>query len=54
MPVRWGNNGNSEKLFLDSKIAADSDFSREIKSCDQPRQHNKKQRHYFVKGGNRG
>ena len=41
-------------LFLGSKITADGDFIHEIKltpwkeSCDQPRQHIKKQRHYFV------
>ena len=41
-------------IFLGSKITADGDFSHEIKltpwkeTCDQPRQHIKKQRHYFV------
>ena len=42
-------------IFLGSKITADSDCSHEIKtltpwkeSYDQPRQHIKKQRHYFV------
>ena len=31
---RWGNNGNSEKLyFLGSKITADGDCSHEIKRC---------------------
>ena len=41
-------------IFLGSKISADSDCSHEIKtlapwkkSCDQPRQHVKKQAHYF-------
>ena len=45
-------------IFLGSKIAADSDCSHEIKmlalwkkSYDQPRQHIKKQRHYFVNKG---
>ena len=39
---------------MGSKITADGDCSHEIKispwreSCDQPRQHIKKQRHYFV------
>ena len=42
-------------IFWGSKITADGDCSREIKtltpwkeSYDQPRQHIKKQRHYFV------
>ena len=42
-------------IFLGSKITADSDCSHEIKtltpwkeSYDQPRQHIKKQRHYFA------
>ena len=41
-------------IFLGSKITADDDCSHEIKtlapwkeSYDQPRQHIKKQRHYF-------
>ena len=42
--------------FLGSKITADGDCSHEIKKClllekktyDQPRQHIKKQRHYFA------
>ena len=41
-------------IFLDSKITADGDYNHEIKmlapwnkSYDQPRQHIKKQRHYF-------
>ena len=46
-------------IFLGSKITADDDFSHEIKrhlilgrkSYDQPRQHIKKQRHYFVNKG---
>ena len=45
-------------IFLGSKITADGDCSYEIKtlapwkkSYDQPRQHIKKQRHYFVKKG---
>ena len=43
-------------IFLGSKITADGDRSQEIKmltpwkeSYDQPRQHIKKQRHYFAK-----
>ena len=45
-------------IFLGSKITADSDCSHEIKtlapwkkSYDQPRQHSKKQRHYFANKG---
>ena len=45
-------------IFLGSKITADGDFSHEIKmlapwekSYDQPRQHIKKQKHYFANKG---
>ena len=46
-------------IFLGSKITADGDWSHEIKRCvtpwkesyDQPRQHIKKQRHYFANKG---
>jgi len=46
----------SDLIFLGSKITADGDCSHEIKrrlllgrkSCDQPRQHIKKQRCYFA------
>ena len=45
-------------IFLGSKITADSDYSHEMKtltpwkeSYDQPRQHIKKQRHYFANNG---
>ena len=45
-------------IFLGSKITADGDCSHEIKTLapwnknyDQPRQHIKKQRHYFAKKG---
>ena len=44
-------------IFLGSKITADGDCSHEKmlspwkKSYDQPRQHIKKQRHYFVSKG---
>ena len=48
----------SDFIFLGSKITADGDCSHEIKtltswkeSYDQPRQHIKKQRHYFAKKG---
>ena len=33
MANRWGNNGNSDRLFLDSKITADSECSNENKRC---------------------
>ena len=43
-------------IFLGSKITADGDCSHEIKTLgpwkkcyDQPKQHIKKQRHYFTK-----
>ena len=61
MANRWGNSGNSERLYFgDAKITADGDCSHEIKrhllasrkkSYDQPRQHIQKQRHYFVNKG---
>ena len=45
-------------IFLDSKITANGDWSREIKrplllgrKTDQPRQHIQKQRHYFANKG---
>ena len=46
-------------IFLGYKITVDSDCSHEIKRClplgrnvkDQPRQHIKKQRHYFANKG---
>ena len=45
-------------IFLGFKITADGDYSHEIKSClllgrkaDKPRQHIKKQRHYFASKG---
>ena len=49
----------SDFIFLGSKVTADGDCSHEIKrsltpwkeSYDQPRQHNKKQRHYFANKG---
>ena len=34
MANRWGNNGNSERLFLGgSKTTADGDCSHEVKRC---------------------
>ena len=45
-------------IFLGSRITADGDYSHEIKtlapwkkSYDQPKQHIKKQRHYFANKG---
>ena len=45
--------GAADLIFLGSKITADAECSRETlapwkKSYDQPRQHIKKQRHYFA------
>ena len=33
MANRCGNSGNSDRLFLGSKVTADSECSREIKRC---------------------
>ena len=48
----------SDFIFWGSKVTADGDCSHEIntltpwkKSYDQPRQHIKKERHYFVNKG---
>ena len=53
MANRWGNSG--WVYFLGSTITADGDCSHTItswkESYDQPRQHIKKQRHYFVNKG---
>ena len=53
MANRWGNSDSF--IFFDCKITADGDCSHEIKTLtplkkryDQPRQHTKKQRHYFI------
>ena len=58
MANRWGNNRNSDTIFLGSRITVDGDCSHEIKtlapwkkSYDQPRQPVKKLRHYFVNKG---
>ena len=47
--------GNSDVIFLDSKITVEGDYSREIlkdtpwkENYDKPRQCIKKQRHYFA------
>ena len=62
MAYRWGNSGKvAEFIFGGSKVTADGDCSHEIKmltpwkeSYDQPRQHIKKQRHYFANKGPSG
>ena len=60
MGNRWGNSGNSVRLYFGgSKITVDGDCSHEIKrhlllgrkGYDQPRQHIKKERHYFADKG---
>ena len=58
MANRWGNNGKSDRLFLGSKITADSDCSHEIKRCLLLRRKAMtnldsilKSRHYFVDKG---
>ena len=58
MANSWGNNGNSERLFfLDLKSLQMVTAATKLKaSCpfeekDQPRQHIKKQRHYFANKG---
>ena len=33
MANRWGNNGNSDRLYLGSKTTADGNFSHKIKRC---------------------
>ena len=62
MEDKWENNGNSDRLyflgFQNQMVTADGDCSHEIKSLalwknsyEQPRQHIKKQRHYFANKG---
>ena len=62
VPLLWQIDGETMEtmtdfIFLGSKITADGDCSHEIKfsswkkSYDQPRQHIKKQRHYFANKG---
>ena len=58
MANRWGNNGNSDRLYiLGSKITADGDCPHEIKRLApwkksyDPGQHIKKQRYYFANKG---
>ena len=57
----WQIDGETVETVTDfiwggSKITGDGDYSHEIKtlwkkSCDQPRQHIKKQKHYFTDKG---
>ena len=57
----WQIDGETVETVTDfiwggSKITGDGDYSHEIKtlwkkSCDQPRQHIKKQKHYFTNKG---
>ena len=56
--IKWGNSGDSDFIFLASKITVDGDCSHEVKilapwkkTYDQPRPHIKKQRHYFTNKG---
>ena len=59
MGNRWGNNGNSETLFSWTPkslqiVTASMKLKNAApwkKSYDQPRQHIKKQRHYFANKG---
>ena len=60
MANRWGNNGNSDRFYflwapksLQMVTAAMKlkDACSWKKSYDQPRQHIKKQRHYFANKG---
>ena len=61
--ISWQTDGQTMEtvtdfIFLGSTITEDSDCSHEIKRClllgrkdDKPRQHIKKQRHYFADKG---
>ena len=60
MAKRWGTMETlRDFIFLGSKITPDGDCSHEIKRClllgkknyDKPRQHIKKQKHYFADKG---
>ena len=60
MANRWENNGNSERLYLGGAPKSLQMFTADMKlndatpwkkSCEQPRQHIKKQRHYFANKG---
>ena len=58
MANRWGNNGNIEKLYFGGALKSLQMVTAAMKlkslapwkkSYDQPRQHIKKQRHYFAR-----
>ena len=52
MANRWGNNGNSDRLFSWApKSLQMVTAARKKEHCDKPRQHIKKQRHYFSDKG---
>ena len=59
MRDKWGNSGNSERLFFSApkslKMVTTAMKLKLLapwkKSYDQPRQHIKKQRHYFADKG---
>ena len=59
MANRWGNNGNSDRLFWGAPTSLQmvtvamklKTLAPWKKSYDQPRQHIKKQRHYFANKG---
>ena len=60
MENRWGNSGNSDRLYFEGApkslqmVTAAMKLKTLIpwkKSYDQPRQHIKKQRHYFANKG---
>ena len=60
MENRWGNSGNSDRLYFEGApkslqmVTAAMKLKTLIpwkKSYDQPRQHIKKQRHYFTNKG---
>ena len=60
MANRWGNNGNSDRLYIGGGAPKSLQMVNAAmklkdapwkKSYDQPRQHIKKQRHYFANKG---
>ena len=52
MANRWGNDGNSERLFSwPPKSLQMVTAAMKLKDYDKPRQHIKKQRHYFANKG---
>ena len=60
MANKWGNNGNSDRLYFEwapkSLQMVTAAINKKMlapwkKTYDQPRQHIKKQRHYFANKG---